>query len=98
MDSYNNLDDSPYNVSYGGGGGAGTDVDEEKLLEDLEDKQLLSRIQELEAENSTLKEKVWKLEHGRTWVENRLTALEAEVTAIKGAPLDNIPDPEDPDA
>ena len=30
-----------------------------------------SRIRELESANSTLKEKVWKLEHGRTWMENR---------------------------
>ena len=70
----------------GGGGrvGGGDEEEDEKLLEDLEDKQLLARIQELEVENTRITEKVWKLEHGRTWVENRLTALEAEVAAIKG--------------
>ncbi len=78
----------------GGFEDAEDDVDE-KLLEDLEDKQLLARIKDLEMENSRLTEKVWKLEHGRTWVENRLTALETEVTAIKGAPLEKVPDPED---
>lgn len=71
-----------------GGGGQFNDEDEdEKVLEDLEDKQLLARIQSLETENSSLTEKVSKLDHGRTWVENRLTALEGEVTTLKGAPL-----------
>ena len=51
--------------------------EDEKLLEDLEDKEMLKRIQTLEEENSSLTEKIWKLEHGRSWVENRLTALEA---------------------
>ncbi len=92
LDSFN-LDDS-----FGGGdGGIGIGIgaggeEDEKLLEDLEDKQLDSRIRELEAENSRLTEKVWKLEHGKTWVENRLTALEAEVTTLKGAPLDKVPE------
>ena len=27
---------------------------------------------------------VWKLEHGRNWMENRLTAMEAELAEIKG--------------
>ena len=86
------LDDDDGDLDFGGfgdgDGGLGLeDGEDEKLLEDLEDKQLLARIQALEAENSGLTEKVWKLEHGRTWVENRLTALEAEVTALKGAPL-----------
>ena len=64
------------------------DEEDEKMLEDLEDKQLLARIQSLEAENSLMTEKVRKLEHHKTWVENRLVGLEAEVTALKGAPLE----------
>ncbi len=64
--------------------------EDERYLEELEDKQLLARIKALEAENSNITEKVWKLEHGRTWLENRMTALEAEVTALKGAPLDSV--------
>ena len=27
---------------------------------------------------------MWKLEHGRNWMENRLTAMEAELAEIKG--------------
>ena len=72
----------------------GDDAEDVKLLEDLEDKQLLARIKDLEGENSRLTEKVWKLEHGRTWVENRLTALEGEVSTLKGTPLNVIPEPE----
>lgn len=48
----------------------------------------MARIQSLEAENSLMTEKVRKLEHHKTWVENRLVGLEAEVTALKGAPLE----------
>lgn len=52
---------------FGGGGGFGDPEEEEdeKLLEDLEDKQLLARIQALEAENSTLTEKGRKKERRR---------------------------------
>ena len=45
--------------------------EDEKLLEDLEEKQLNERIAALENENNNIKEQVWKLEHGRTWVEVR---------------------------
>jgi hypothetical protein len=72
-------------VGVGGFGLGGDDIEEEdeKLLEDLEDKQLRERIGALEAENSNMKEQVWKLEHGRTWVENRLTALETDLQSLR---------------
>ena len=34
-------------------------------------------------ENSEIKEQVWKLEHGRNWVENRLTAMESDIKDLK---------------
>lgn len=37
----------------------------------------------LETEHSNMKEQVWKLEHGRTWMENRLTAMESDITSLK---------------
>ena len=57
--------------------------EDEKLLEDLEDKQLRQRITALENENSNVKEQIWKLEHGRNWMENRLTAMEGELQSLK---------------
>ena len=60
------------------------DEDDEKMLEELEDKQLMSRIGSLEGEHRELLEQVKKLEHGRTWVENRLTSLETDIGQIKG--------------
>ena len=57
--------------------------EDEKLLEDLEDKQLRQRITALEAENSSVKEQIWKLEHGRNWMENRLTAMEGDIQGLK---------------
>ena len=59
--------------------------DDEKVLEELEDKQLLARIGSLEGEHKELLEQVKKLEHGRTWVENRLTSLESDIGSIKGS-------------
>ena len=41
------------------------------------------RIAALETENSNVKEQVWKLEHGRNWMENRLTAMEADLQSLK---------------
>ena len=61
----------------------GEEEEDEKMLEELEDKQLLARISTMEGEHSKLKEQVWKLEHGRTWVENRLTAVEADMNALR---------------
>ena len=52
-------------------------------MEDLEDKQLRQRITALENENSNVKEQIWKLEHGRNWMENRLTAMEGELQSLK---------------
>ena len=60
------------------------DEDDEKMLEELEDKQLMARIGSLEGEHKELLEQVKKLEHGRTWVENRLTSLETDIGQIKG--------------
>ena len=62
----------------------GDEADDEKMLEELEDKQLMSRIGSLEGEHRELLEQVKKLEHGRTWVENRLTSLESDIGQIKG--------------
>ena len=53
----------------------------------------MGRIKDLEGENSKLTEQIWKLEHGKTWLENRLNALESEVEAIKGAPLSQVEEP-----
>lgn len=80
------IDDYEYGVDDGPGFGLNSgpmDEEDEKMLEDLEDKQLRERIGNLESENSNMKEQVWKLEHGRTWVENRLTALESDLAALK---------------
>ena len=79
--------------------------EDEKMLEELEDKQLMGRLGNLESGESTafslyalplyiivyvialglfkLTEQVWKLEHDRTWVENRLTSLEDEFNITK---------------
>ena len=57
--------------------------EDEKLLEDLEDKQLRQRLAALENENSNVKEQLWKLEHGRNWMENRLTAMEGDIQSLK---------------
>ena len=46
------------------------------MLEDLDDRQLLARMAILEGEYNEIREKIKKLEHGRMWVENRLTSLE----------------------
>ena len=62
----------------------GDEADDEKMLEELEDKQLMSRIGSLEGEHRELLEQVKKLEHGRTWVENRLTSLESDIGQMKG--------------
>ena len=56
--------------------------DDEKLendsevLEELEDTQLNRRLETLEQDNQKLKEEVAKLEHGRTWLEERVDVLE----------------------
>ena len=56
----------------------GADEYDEKVLEELDEKQLQERIGALELDHSSVKEQVWKLEHGRQWMENRLTALESK--------------------
>ena len=57
--------------------------EDEKMLEELEDKQLVSRISTLESDHFKLTEQVWKLEHDRSWVENRLTALETDMNELR---------------
>ena len=65
--------------------------EDEKLLEDLEDIQLRERISQLEGDHSNVKEQVWKLEHGRQWMEERLTALEVEIQALKSQSSATVP-------
>ena len=58
---------------------SGTEEDpeeDEKMLEDMDEKQLSFRMDSLEEEYKELKEKIRKLDHGRMWIENRLSALE----------------------
>ena len=50
--------------------------DDIEVMEELEDKQLTNRLENLEQENRTLREQIGKLEHGRSWLEERLDALE----------------------
>ena len=57
--------------------------EDEKALEDLDDKQMLVRMSGIETEHSILKEKVWKLEHGRSWIENRMSALETDMNILR---------------
>ena len=47
-----------------------------QVLEELEDTQLNRRLETLEQENQKLKEEVAKLEHGRSWLEERVDVLE----------------------
>ena len=51
--------------------------DDLQVMEELEDTQLTNRLENLEQENKILREQIGKLEHGRSWIEERLDALEA---------------------
>ena len=51
--------------------------DDMQVMEELEDTQLTNRLESLEQENKILREQIGKLEHGRSWIEERLDALEA---------------------
>lgn len=87
LDDYGDIaDPTDENVMESGIEGDEEDEEEEdeKMLEELEDKQLMARIGSLEGEHKELLEQVKKLEHGRTWVENRLTSLETDVGQVKG--------------
>ena len=87
LDDYGDIaDPTDENVMESGIDGDEEDGDEEdeKMLEELEDKQLMARIGSLEGEHKELLEQVKKLEHGRTWVENRLTSLETDIGQIRG--------------
>ena len=53
------------------------DEDDMQIMEELEDTQLTNRLEVLEQENKILREQMGKLEHGRSWLEERLDALEA---------------------
>ena len=60
--------------------GESEDLDNEddmQIMEELEDTQLTNRLEVLEQENKILREQIGKLEHGRSWIEERLDALEA---------------------
>ena len=60
--------------------GESEDLDNEddmQIMEELEDTQLTNRLEVLEQENKILREQIGKLEHGRSWLEERLDALEA---------------------
>lgn len=50
--------------------------EDEKMDEDLDEKQLKIRMDSLEEEYKELQEKIKKLDHGRMWIENRLSVLE----------------------
>ena len=51
--------------------------DDTEVIEELEDKQLSNRLENLEQENKSLKEMLDKLEHGRSWLEERVDVLES---------------------
>ena len=51
--------------------------DNDKIFEDYDEKQLSNRMETLEEEHKELQEKIKKLDHGRMWMENRLSALES---------------------
>lgn len=87
LDDYGDIADPSDDIGKESGMDGDEDEEEEedeKMLEELEDKQLMARIGSLEGEHKELLEQVKKLEHGRTWVENRLTSLETDVVQIKG--------------
>ena len=50
--------------------------DDSEVIEELEDKQLSHRLETIEQENRQLKEVLSKLEHGRSWLEERVDMLE----------------------
>ena len=53
-----------------------TPEEDEKMDENLDEKQLTIRLDSLEEEYKELQEKIKKLDHGRMWIENRLSVLE----------------------
>ena len=53
-----------------------SEEDDLEVVEELEDKQLTIRLENLEEENKNLKEEVARLEHGRSWLEERVDVLE----------------------
>lgn len=59
----------------------GYDEDTIEVMEELEDKELVSRLAALEEENQSLREIVAKLETNRGWLEARVEAMENTITA-----------------
>jgi len=55
------------------------DDEANQVMEELEDKQLLGRLTMVEQENKELRELVARLEHGRSWLEQRVGALEGQL-------------------
>ena len=53
-----------------------TDDDDQEVLEELEETQLGRRLESLEQENKVLKEMLGKLDHSRSWLEERVDVLE----------------------
>ena len=53
-----------------------SEEDELEVVEELEDQQLTHRLETLEQENRSLKEEVARLDHGRSWLEERVDVLE----------------------
>lgn len=51
--------------------------DDEKVLEDYDEKQLSIRMETLEEKHKELQEKINKLDHNRMWMETRLSTLES---------------------
>lgn len=45
--------------------------------------QLFRSLANLETEHSNIKEQVWKLEHGKTWMESRLEKMESDISTLK---------------
>ena len=50
--------------------------DDAEVIEELEETQLGKRLESLEQENKSLKELLSKLEHSRSWLEERVDVLE----------------------
>lgn len=98
-DGGGNADDDVFGADdeYGGGSPGGdasggtspgrgqdeSDDEDEKMLEELEDKQMMGKISSLEANHQDLAEQVGKIEHDRSWVEQRLTTLEGHIATLK---------------
>ncbi|XP_040581219.1 uncharacterized protein [Lepeophtheirus salmonis] len=59
------------------------DETEDKILEQIDDRRLITRIEQLENEKSKLVEKILKLEESRTGTEKRIKSLQTEINEIR---------------